>query len=1226
MSTQPAAPPKTPTIRTRSSRAARVTTPQNRVAALVSSSSLRRVHFSPQNEEIPSGTTPQSSPTRARMRPQSRGILKRSAMDPHDGSTLSSDNDHNAERFGENALLDRLSSLPSSPNNAVTGSISAFPQRDMGAGENETGNVLAFEESLEEAIVGLQNADGGDGADTTAARIYNQLCGLIAKHSAMAAEKHDRVMDILDCVLRDITNRTSTRAAFLAAVKCLGCSLHIEQISAIAASSKRLCPLLEAMQEQVVQHYIADKVVCQASVWCVGIMRAPAAIQLMIPNLVDLCVTVLSRLESSATIQYECLTAIEALLRRSPGATRQVFRKWVFPVLGCIVSQVPGVRAKADGIIRHNMPWIAADAHGSDMDAPVKQFVASKLDRMLASASRLLARGDYVLVARIWGMIVTICARHCRSKINSMLKVIQECFNSSDPDVLIAALMQWRCLIYAFVLDSRIHTCKCVQLILSPIITILDTPSTVTAVRLACVQCWATLVYALGEEIGSHIDVIFKVTQSVGRHLDIQVLKVAIRVLAAVFNKLMLPSDKVAQFIVPRMVIGTTMLAAADGKSLSNTRGPFSSDVVYTGDHTEILCNYVVGIEANSPTIPVLVETAVKYIRVYIEAERGAKNGTNDYVPDHGSFASLCNAVVGAIRVLQSDSKDATMALPSRAQELAIALAEAYIDTWPTCDSCKSRGCTTCMSGYIESPHAVLFDAAYRELTVLLADCRMKHTVHISICSCFDSTNAECTASDRKLAEPCQFSYAFALVQMHVRSLVWQLVPSSHTLSGLKPDPANIVRRVQRAITYISLDTDSESVQIEGVLAVTTAIYHVLDNHPTDISSDTVCPAIGNIVRYVASYMRLLDDWPHAPLLLKTVMRIHGVMPGGHMFDDLLQIACRIAGIVTQQTYLESVFAITSGLNLESKLSTNRAFDLMFGIFQSYSGGLGESTGYIHYIAAVTAVVASILQEQVPGLCAPAKALLVRMRQFTEQSNEQPQAALLGVCLDFMQQVATAEKGWMELATIHQLCDLKVALSYIINVVGSMLQECTVDKDVVHSFEQSVHAIMREAVRVSELKTSAAGSLPWAFTASDAVDSEEQTTGDTLVSNEQRKRTHSPASSDDESEPTSKNTSRSPESQTAANGSSNSTPTLPRRSKRRKRSKRKARVSQGDEATQPAQKAETERRISGLLDQLETELQSVSACGLGPLLQTQSRIAGIQQRLCDAMQQQAHID
>ncbi|KAJ2499162.1 hypothetical protein GGH96_003745 [Coemansia sp. RSA 1972] len=1224
MSTQPAAPPKTPTIRTRSSRIAQATTPQNRVAALVSSSTLRRVHFSPQNEEIPSGSTPQSSPTRARMRPQSRGILKRSAMDPHDGSTLSNDNDHNAERFGENALLDRLSSLPSSPNNASV-SISAFPQRTEGAGEQEAGNALAFEESLEEAVVGLQKADGEDGADTTAARIYNQLCGLIAKHSAMTAGKHDRVMHILDCILRDITNHTPSRAAFLAAVKCLGCSLHIEQISATAASSKRLSPLLEAMQEQVVQHHLSDKVVCQASVWCVGIMRAPAAIQPMIPNLVELCVTVLSRLESSATIQYECLTAIEALLRRSPGATRQVFRKWVFPVLGCIVSQVPGVRAKADGIIRHNMPWIAADAHGPEMDAPAKQFVASKLDRMLASASRLLARGDYVLVARIWGMIVTICARHCRSKINSMLKIIQECFNSSDPDVLIAALMQWRCLIYAFVLDSRIHTGKCVQLILSPIITILETPSTVTAVRLACVQCWATLVYALGEEIGSHIDVIFKVTQTVGRHLDIQVVKVVTRVLAAVFNKLILPSDKIAQFIVPRMVIGTTMLAAADGKSLSNTRGPFSSDVVYTGDHTEILCNYVVGVEANSPIIPVLVEAAVKYIRVYIEAERGAKNGTNDYVLDHGSFASLCKAVVGAIRVLPSDTKDTTVEL-SRAQELAVALAETYIDTWPTHDSCKSRGCTTCMSGYVESPHAVLFDAAYRELTVLLEDCRMKHTAPISICFGFDSTNTKCTASGCKFAEPCEFAYAFALVQMHVRCLIWQLVPSSQTLSGLKPDPVDVVQRVKKAITYMSPDTDTEIVHIEGVLAVTTAIYHVLDNHPADISNDTVCSAIGDILHYVVSYMRLLDDWPYAPLLLKTVMRIHGVVPVGHMFDDLLQIASRIARIITQQTYLESVFAITSGLNLEGKLSTNRGFDLLFRIFQSYSGGLGESTSYIHYIAAVTAVVASILQEQVTGLCAPAKALLARMRQFAEQSNKQPHAALLEVCLDFMQQVATADKGWMELATKHQLCELEVALSYIINVVGSMLPECTVDKGVVYSLEQSVHTIMREAVRVSEPKPSAAaGSLPWAFTASDAVDFEEQTTGDTLVPKEQRKRTHSPASSDDESEPTSKNMSRSPESQTAAtNGSTNSTPTLPRRSKRRKRSKRKAPVSQ-DEAV-PAQKAETERRISGLLDQLETELQSVSMCGLGPLLQTQSRIAGIQQRLCDAMQQQAHID
>ncbi|KAJ1830049.1 DNA-binding protein rif1, partial [Coemansia sp. RSA 2708] len=376
-------------------------------------------------------------------------------------------------------------------------------------------------------------------------------------------------------------------------------------------------------------------------------MRAPAtAIQALVPKLVQLCVTLLTRFEASATIQYESLAAFESLLKRAPGATRQIFQTWVFPVLSCVVSQVPGVRAKADGIVRHNIPWIAADVHGPEMDAPVKEFVASKLDRMLTKMDRLLSRGDHVLVARIWGMVITICARHCRPKLNAMLRIIQECFNTTDADALVAAMMQWRCLIYAFALDGRLHTAKSMQLVLAPIMTLLEA-SEATAVRLACVQCWATLAYALGEELGSHIAMLAKMAEAVdSSNASIKVRSVVARVLTAVFNRLVLPGDKTAQFVIPRMIIGTTTLAAADGKNLSSTRGPFSSESSFAGDHTAILCNYVIGLEPGSPTVPAVLETAVEFIGRYVAAQRCRTCGLVRFAPNDGeadrqAFAGL---------------------------------------------------------------------------------------------------------------------------------------------------------------------------------------------------------------------------------------------------------------------------------------------------------------------------------------------------------------------------------------------------------------------------------------------------------------------------------------------------------------------------------------------------------------------------------------------------------
>ncbi|KAJ2354760.1 hypothetical protein GGF43_003077 [Coemansia sp. RSA 2618] len=1206
-----------------------MTTPQNRVAALVFGSSLKRVHFSPQNEEIPSGTTPQSSPTRARMRPQSRGILKRSAMEIPGSSNGSSDSEHYTERFRENGLLDSLSSLPSSPNNgALTGNVSAFPQRTAGGSEREPDNALLFEQTLDRLIDRLEQAEGESVPEAGA---YNELCGLLAKHSNMAAEKHGRIMSLLDCIIRDVSNHATPRPAVLAAVKCLGCLLHIEQISAAAASSKRLCPLLEAVHKRVVAQHATDKVMCQAAVWCVGIMRAPAAaIQPAVSKLVELCVTVLSRLESSATIQYECLTAIEALLRRSPGATRQVFRQWLFPVLGCIVSPVPGVRTKADGIIRHNMPWIAADAHGADMDAPVKEFVALRLDRVLASATRLLARGDYVLVARIWGMVIAICARHCRSKINAMLKVIQECFNSPDSDVLVAALMQWRCLIYAFVLDNRIHTCKCVQLVLSPIVTILETPSTAAAVRLACVQCWATLVYALGEEIGAHIDVLSKVARMVGKDPSTDVRNVVARVLAAVFNKLVLPGEKVAQFIIPRMVIGTTTLAAADGKSLSNTRGPFSSDVLYTGDHTAILCNYVVGVGASSPTIPVIAEMAIEVIQQCITAQRCEECGScgaalsND-ASKHASFAGLCNAVAVAACALQENDKG-VQTLPSRAQELAVALAELYLSTKPAYAKREARLCTTCPAQFAGSPRAVLFEAIHRNLFVLLSGCRL---------NLGSAAKPEVSGNAPTLPGPCEPTYTCALVDMHILNQ-FQLLYSS---AGTKADVGAFVRLIQTVVTDPSTESDCEVVRVDCAVAAVTAISHALESTEVTKADSSICLAARDVLEYIVERLQVAPDSPHAPLLVKEVLRVHSLLPSGHGMMDVMfrVIRCSTAGI-PKQVFWETAFGVVFGLETSDQFTVDSGgLALISEFLADYSVDVDSADCF--------AVVVLVISRFVHGLVAepwePAQELTRRMREITHGPGMLTLTAVVAASAIFMRQVVAVVRAQKAKITANQADDLRAALTLIADMPLSKINpQANTDlksaiRGLIQTASDMVHELKQLSVRKRPGRQSSADTLPWAFTAvgEGALD---------FATVEQRKRTHSPASSDDESEPVSRCSSvasRSPESRVA--GAANSAvpvQTPLRRSKRRKRSKRKSVLSQsaseGEAAgnSAQAQPAETdrtsgaERRLSGLLDQLETELQSASSCSLGPLLQAQARIAGIQQRLCEAMQEQANIE
>ncbi|ORX74130.1 hypothetical protein DL89DRAFT_10278 [Linderina pennispora] len=239
---------------------------------------------------------------------------------------------------------------------------------------------------------------------------------------------------------------------------------------------------------------------------------------------------------------------------------------------------------------------------------------------MIKQLTRMTQQHQHVYAARVWGMLVTVCAKHIRPRINEMLRVIQECFNSADPQVLVAALMQWRCLVYAFQWEGRVGFKKCVQLIMTPIVSILSNKESAVEVRLACVRCWATLVYALGDGVATHTETLIKpITKAVVADGSIEVMEVVARVLTALLNQFVLSPDKIPKFVVSPMIIGTTTLAAGDGKSLAETHGPFSSVDEFTkGDNTQVLGQYVVGVpvESASGIVPIVIE----YIGGYIAA------------------------------------------------------------------------------------------------------------------------------------------------------------------------------------------------------------------------------------------------------------------------------------------------------------------------------------------------------------------------------------------------------------------------------------------------------------------------------------------------------------------------------------------------------------------------------------------------------------------------------
>ncbi|KAI9469437.1 Rap1-interacting factor 1 N terminal-domain-containing protein [Coemansia mojavensis] len=1180
-------------------------TPPNHTST-AAGGSLKRVHFSPQHEEI-TDSTPQSSPTRARMRPRGRGILKRSLGCAD--QTISSDIDGNMDQLGEHGLLAQFSSPPSSPNReANAGSTSAFPRGTALNSLSQATVAESAERALVRAITTLHhiNSDNSQDKAMVAARAYNELCGLVAKHSQRVAEKPQEVGLLFSCLKRDISDIAMSRPAVLAATKCLGCLLHNEKTSVIAADSKQ--DIFEALYRRIREQFLKDKLMCQAAVWCVGVFRAPiTTIQTVAQLLVQLCTSVLSQFDTSATMQYECLTAIEALLKRAPSVIRQIYRLWLFPVFRCVISPIQGVRGKADDIIRHNIPWIAANSHGKDMDGPVQEFIRTRLDRMLSSLARLLDRNEQVLVSRIWGMLVTICARHCRPRINDILKIIQECFNSEDPKVLVAALMQWRCLIYAFALENRIQAAKCVQLVLTPILKVLERSNVDNDVRRACFQCWATLIYALGEHLAGHTDALVKVVKISAREKDPQVRSIVARVLAAVLCRFMLPAEKVAQFIVLPMIIGTTTLAAADGKSLSNTRGPFSSDVSYIGDHTAILCQYFVGLDNYSPAVPAVVDAAVEFIKAHVycnSCDQCKMSGTSlSAEPDLATFAGLCKTTAAALCSLHAAESDSK----ALASALAKDLADFYLQLGQECLQSEQQTCGACSKVYKGSPRSFLFTAVYEDLEGVLVDSYVDASENMEFNALqiakYSSHSVKILADQHSCS--CDTPYSYVLARARIFEVLAILEDKAHVCGQEGCSAAEVETLFPVIAVPISSPDASDSLKADAIfLALVIAEQLLKSKCPI---YEAVVPLVSRTLKCICDRMNSLIDSAYISIVAILAVRIHYYLPLRDKMDDTIrQIVRQCSLSIGKSRSWETRFAIvTDMMQVPKHEPSHGTLELVIEFCQGST--VEDSEGSMYYASVLTLVVFAVLSildiERLPNSIVPAS-----VGQPPENCSSESVTVFLESSAQFLQQVTTLVP---DLSPSFDMPFLRWVLKLLSAVPCS---DAKSSLDVVKTLTETAEDLLKRLDESNKQPETNAASLPWAFEG-------------TLVGTTPggHKRMHSASTSEVDPSESIGSAVCSPR-QPEASACAAATPPKARSAKRRKRNKSiKRKTDKRDQqqvASSPVATSQTES-LCILLDQAEAELESLSACGLGPLIQAQSHVLRLHQRLCEMMQRQA---
>ncbi|KAJ1957360.1 hypothetical protein GGI12_005048, partial [Dipsacomyces acuminosporus] len=134
--------------------------------------------------------------------------------------------------------------------------------------------------------------------------IYNELSGQIANNSTKVAVHKESIVALLGHLQRDVSSTDTPRNTLLSAIKCLACILHVDNACKDIAPEK-LSEILLAMCRRVEKDFKTDKGICQAAVWCVGMLRINAkALQLALSGLVSMSVRVLNQFESSSTITY----------------------------------------------------------------------------------------------------------------------------------------------------------------------------------------------------------------------------------------------------------------------------------------------------------------------------------------------------------------------------------------------------------------------------------------------------------------------------------------------------------------------------------------------------------------------------------------------------------------------------------------------------------------------------------------------------------------------------------------------------------------------------------------------------------------------------------------------------------------------------------------------------------------------------------------------------------
>ncbi|KAF9203096.1 DNA-binding protein rif1 [Podila verticillata] len=207
--------------------------------------------------------------------------------------------------------------------------------------------------------------------------------------------------------------------------------------------------------------------------------------------------------------------ALRTLFSQFPSEILRQVEVWLIPVLDCLVSTTPGIRATALDIIKSSTPhlikWSSTPPDPIKREDPKRKLVAEVFLREDGDAflnllrQRFPAVSDGLYAITVWSYIVVIVGKalHDNPQLNALLEVAKTCFDTSGPasvDTKVATYSGWTHLIYNFAIDGYIFEERQLELVLEPIMNGFR-KELHKRVRLAFLNSWVTLVYVLGSRL-----------------------------------------------------------------------------------------------------------------------------------------------------------------------------------------------------------------------------------------------------------------------------------------------------------------------------------------------------------------------------------------------------------------------------------------------------------------------------------------------------------------------------------------------------------------------------------------------------------------------------------------------------------------------------------------------------------------------------------------------------